>query len=69
MVLQEKLSIIKLHKGESVAAYLTRVQEVRDGLVVAGEKPIDTELVHVALNGFTKDWLTFVQNSEYYWTR
>ena len=60
MVLIEKLRKIKMQKGESVTAYLTKIQEVRDELAIVREQPMDTELVCVALNGFTKDWHTFV---------
>ena len=62
MVVKENLRTIKMHQGESDTAYLTKVQEVCDELVAIGEKPIDTELVCVALNGFTKDWHTFFQS-------
>ena len=45
MVLKENPRTIKIHKGESVTAYLTRVREVCHELVAIGEKPIETELV------------------------
>lgn len=61
MVLKEKLRTIKMQKGESVTSYLTRIQGVRDELAPVGEKPVDGELVRVALIGFTKGWATFVQ--------
>lgn len=37
MVLKEKLRTVKMLKGESMAAYLTRVKEIRDELTVVGK--------------------------------
>lgn len=45
---------------ESVTSYLTRIQNIRDELAIVGEKHEDKELVQVALNGFIKEWRTFV---------
>ena len=42
-------------KGESVATYLTRVAQVKDELAVVGEVIPDSELVRIALKGFTKE--------------
>lgn len=50
-----------MNKGEGVTPYLTRIQNVRDELTEIGETPIESELVHTALNNFTKEWETFVQ--------
>lgn len=61
MILKEKLRMTKMQKGESVTFYLTRVQAVRDELATVGEKLVDSELVWVTLNGFTKEWGTFIQ--------
>ena len=59
MALKENLRKLKMHKGESVTAYLMRFQEVCHELAAIREKPIDTNLVCVAMNGFTKYWHTF----------
>jgi hypothetical protein len=48
-------------KGESVATYLTRVAQVKDKLAVFGEVIPDSELVRIALKGFTKEWEVFVK--------
>ena len=61
MVLKEKLRIVKMLKGESVTSYLTRVRLVRDELAAVGDKRSDGELVHIALNGFSKEWSICVQ--------
>lgn len=62
MVLKENLRTIKMHKGESSTSYHTRAQEVCDEIVAIREKCIDRELVHVALNGFTKYFHPFLQS-------
>ena len=48
-------------KGEGVAYFLTRVAQVKDELVVVGEVISDSELVWIALKGFTKEWEVFVK--------
>ena len=47
-------------KGEGVIPYLTRITQIRDELAAVGEKTEDPELVHIALDGFTKSWDIFV---------
>jgi hypothetical protein len=37
-----------------------QLTQIRDELTVVGEKTKDVELVHVALNGFSKSWDVFV---------
>ena len=51
----------KMGKEESVSSYLTRVAQVKDELVAVGEVILDSKLVRIALNGFTKDWEVFVK--------
>ena len=48
-------------KGESVANYLTQVAQVKDELTVVGEFIPDSELVWIALKGFTKEWEVFIK--------
>jgi hypothetical protein len=48
-------------KGESVASYLTRVAQVKDELAAVREVIPDSELVRIALKGFTKEWEVFVK--------
>jgi hypothetical protein len=55
MALKDKLHDTKMGKGESVPSYLTRVVEVKDELVAVGEVISDSELVRIALKGFTKE--------------
>jgi hypothetical protein len=59
--LKDKLHDTKMGKEESVSSYLTRVAQVKDELTVVGEVISDSELVRIALNGFTKDWEVFVK--------
>jgi hypothetical protein len=61
MALKAKLHDTKMGKEESVSSYLTRVAQVKDELAVVGEVISDSELVRIALNGFTKDWEVFVK--------
>jgi hypothetical protein len=61
MGLKAKLHDTKMGKEESVSSYLTRVAEVKDELIAVGEVTTDSELVRIALNGFTKEWEVFVK--------
>jgi hypothetical protein len=61
MALRDKIHITRMAKGESVASYLTRLRQVKDELAVVGEIIPDSELVRIALNGFTKEWDVFVK--------
>jgi hypothetical protein len=61
MALKAKLHDTKMGKVESVSSYLTRVAQVRDELAVVGEVISYSELVRIALNGFTKEWEFFVK--------
>jgi hypothetical protein len=61
MALRAKFHDTKMGKEESVSSYLTRVAQVKDELAIVGEVISDSELVRIALNGFTKDWEVFVK--------
>jgi hypothetical protein len=61
MALKAKLHDTKMGKKESVSYYLTRVAQVKDELDAIGEVITDSELVRIALNGFTKEWEVFVK--------
>jgi hypothetical protein len=61
MALKDKLHDTKMSKGESVASYLTWVAQVKDDLAAVGEVFSDSELVRIALKGFTKEWEVFVK--------
>jgi hypothetical protein len=61
MALKDKLHSIKMTMGESVVPYLTRLAQVKDELAAVGEVISDSELVRIALRGFTKDWEVFVK--------
>jgi hypothetical protein len=61
MALHDKLHSTRMAKGESVVSYLTRVAQVKDELAVVGEVILDSELVRIALKGFTKEWEVFMK--------
>jgi len=61
MALRKKLHSARMAKGERVATYLTRVAQVKDELPAVGEVIPDSELVWIALKGFTKEWEVFVK--------
>jgi hypothetical protein len=61
MALKDKLHDTKMAKGESVPYYLTQVAQVKYELVAVGEVISDSELVKIALKGFTKEWEVFVK--------
>jgi hypothetical protein len=61
MLLREKMRSTKMAKGESVVTYLTKFTQIRDELIVVEEVVDETELVRIALNGFTKKWEVFVR--------
>jgi 2-phosphoglycerate kinase len=61
MALKAKLHDTKMGKEESVSSYLTRVAQVKDELAAIGEVISDSELVRIALKGFTKEWKVFVK--------
>ena len=61
MVLQERMRITNMNKGEGLVPYLTRLTQIRDELGARGSKIVDEELVQIALNGFSNPWDTFVK--------
>jgi hypothetical protein len=46
---------------QGVTSYLTRLTRVRDELAAVGDIILEEELVHIALNGFGKQWDVFVK--------
>ena len=54
MTLKDKLHGVNMDKEESVTCYLTRVAQVKDELAIVGEMVSDSELMRIALKGFTK---------------
>lgn len=61
MALKDKLHATGMEKGENVASYLTKMAQVKDELAVVGEVIADSELVRIALKGFTGEWDVFVK--------
>ena len=61
MALRDKLHSIKMEKGDSVSVYLTKLTQIKDELATVGETLPESELVRIALNGFTDEWSVFVK--------
>jgi hypothetical protein len=61
MAFKDKLHDTKMGKEESVSSYLTWAAQLKDELVAVGEVISDSELVRIALKGFTKEWEVFVK--------
>ena len=61
MVLKDKLHNVKMTQGECVTSYLTRMAQVKDELATVGATILDSEMVRIALKGFTKRWDVFVK--------
>ena len=61
MALKDKLHSIKMKSDEGVASCLTCVTQVKDELAAVGETIPDSELVRIALKGFTMKWEIFVK--------
>ena len=60
MALKDELHSVKMVKDENVASFMTHVAQVKDELAVVGEIVLDSELVRIALKGFTKNWNVFL---------
>ena len=56
MSLYKQLRGTEMAKGEGVIPYLTRLTQIRDELAAVGARVDESELVHIALDGFTKSW-------------
>ena len=61
ITLIDKLHSIKMKSDEGVTSYLNHVTQVKDKLSAIGETIPDSELVRIALKGFTKKWDVFVK--------
>ena len=61
MALKDKLHNVKMNKDEGATSYLTCVEQVKDELETMGDIFPDSELVRIALKGFTKKWDIFVK--------
>lgn len=60
MVLWEKLRSTKKTKTDIISTYLTKISQMKDELAVVGETIQPTQLVRIALGGFSKKWDVFV---------
>jgi hypothetical protein len=60
MILITKLRECRMTNSDNVTSYLMRITQIYDQLAAIGEAVLDSELVNVALNGFTKSWEPFI---------
>jgi hypothetical protein len=49
-------------EADTITPYLTRFSQIRDELAAVGEIVDPSELVRMALNGFSKPWKSFVRS-------
>jgi hypothetical protein len=61
MDLHKQLHGTKMAKGEGVIPYLTRITQIRYELIAVGATIDESELVRIALDGFTKSWDAFIR--------
>ena len=61
MALKDKLHNVEMNQGEGVTSYLARMAQVKDELTMVGKTISDSEMVRIALKGFTKRWEVFVK--------
>lgn len=54
--MEDKLNSTKMIQGEGVTSYLMRSSQVKDELVVIGVTILDSDMVRIALKGFTEEW-------------
>ena len=60
MYMEQRLRMIQMQKGECIASFLTRLQEILDQLATMGSTPTTTTIVRLALNAITEGWQVFV---------
>jgi hypothetical protein len=61
MAVCKRLRGTKMTKGEGIVSYLTKLTQLGDKLAAVGEKSEDSELVRIALDGFSKPSDVFVR--------
>lgn len=60
MYLEQKMRSTQMQKGECIDPFLTKLQEIRNSLVVVGSTPQPTKMVRLALNSVSEEWQVFV---------
>ena len=50
------MNVCRMAEGESVSSYIHKVKEIKDQLHDAGYKISNEKMVHITLNGFSKDY-------------
>jgi hypothetical protein len=60
MILKANFRECRMTHSDNVTSYLMRITRICDQLAAIGEVVLDSKLVNVALNGFTKTWEPFI---------
>jgi hypothetical protein len=60
-MIRENINNMKMFISDTIIPYLTKINQIRDELVVVGKKVEDEELVRTTLKGFSKPWDSFVR--------
>jgi hypothetical protein len=61
MNLRYQLKNTKMHKGEMIQEYFSRISEIKEQLKAIGDTIDEDEFVMTALNGLTRPWDAFIQ--------
>ena len=58
--LRKQLRSLKMEKDETITTFFSKISQIRDQLMVIGDKVEDDDLVHTMLDGFPTIWETFL---------
>jgi hypothetical protein len=61
MNLRTQLKNTKMHKGETIQDYFSRVTHFKEQLEAIGDNLDEDELIMITLNGLTRPWDAFIQ--------
>ena len=53
--------MIQMRKGERIASFLIKLQEIRDQLAAMGSTPSSETMVRLTLNIVTEEWQVFIE--------
>jgi hypothetical protein len=60
--LKHKLKYLKMEKGESITSFCSRIDQIRDQLLVIGVIVDDDDLVQAIFDDLPSSWETFLSN-------
>jgi hypothetical protein len=61
MNLRTQLKNTKMHKGETIHEYFSRISQFKEQLEAIGDTLNEDELIMTTLNGLTRPWDAFIQ--------